>query len=126
MPRRACKETAVPGRCPVLQSRQGRHEGAGLYYRKVGQAKHAVGGYLQRTFPLGHKKECSVLQGISSQTVISNLTQREGKTYISENLAIVFAKSGKRTLLVGGDLRRPKIYADFNLSNGKFIPFRSL
>ena len=49
--------------------------------------------------------------------LVTSSVSGEGKTYISENLAIVFAKSGKRTLLVGGDLRRPKIYADFNLSN---------
>jgi capsular exopolysaccharide synthesis family protein len=45
----------------------------------------------------------------------------EGKTYIAENLAIVFAKSGKKTLVIGADLRRPRIYADFGFENVKGI-----
>ena len=45
----------------------------------------------------------------------------EGKTYIAENLSIVFAKSGKKTLVIGADLRRPKLYSDFGLENIKGI-----
>jgi capsular exopolysaccharide synthesis family protein len=41
----------------------------------------------------------------------------EGKSFISQNLASVFALFGKKTLLIGFDLRRPKIYQDLNLSN---------
>lgn len=41
----------------------------------------------------------------------------EGKSFIAQNLASVFALFGKKTLLIGFDLRRPKIYQDLNLSN---------
>ncbi len=41
----------------------------------------------------------------------------EGKSFVAQNLASVFALFGKRTLLIGFDLRRPKIYRDLNLSN---------
>lgn len=41
----------------------------------------------------------------------------EGKTFTSINLATVFALSGKRTLLVGMDLRKPKIFDDFGIEN---------
>lgn len=41
----------------------------------------------------------------------------EGKSFIAQNLASVFALFGKRTLLVGFDMRRPKIYQDLNLAN---------
>ena len=41
----------------------------------------------------------------------------EGKTFCSINLASVFAYSGKKTLIVGADLRKPKIFQDFGLSN---------
>lgn len=48
---------------------------------------------------------------------ITSSVSGEGKTFISINLASSFAISGKKTLLVGLDLRKPKIYQDFNLKN---------
>jgi capsular exopolysaccharide synthesis family protein len=41
----------------------------------------------------------------------------EGKTLTAMNLASVFALSGKKTILVGVDLRKPKIAEDFNMNN---------
>ena len=41
----------------------------------------------------------------------------EGKTLTAINLASVFALSGKKTILVGVDLRKPKIAAEFNMNN---------
>lgn len=41
----------------------------------------------------------------------------EGKTFCSINLATVFALNEKKTIVVGLDLRRPKIFGDFNLNN---------
>jgi tyrosine-protein kinase Etk/Wzc len=43
----------------------------------------------------------------------------EGKTYCSINLSCAFAVSDKRTVLIGADLRRPKIFNDFSLTNEK-------
>ncbi len=40
-----------------------------------------------------------------------------GKTYISINMASIYAMYGKKTVLVGMDLRKPRIYQEFNLSN---------
>lgn len=40
-----------------------------------------------------------------------------GKTYISINLASIYAMYGKKTVLIGMDLRKPRIYQEFNLSN---------
>ena len=34
----------------------------------------------------------------------------EGKTLISANLAMIFAKANKKVLLIGADIRNPKIY----------------
>jgi capsular exopolysaccharide synthesis family protein len=51
--------------------------------------------------------------------LVTSSVSGEGKTYIAENLSIVFAKSGKKTLVIGGDLRRPKLYADFGFDNSK-------
>ena len=40
-----------------------------------------------------------------------------GKTFVSMNLATVYAQYGRKTILLGFDLRKPKIYQDFKLSN---------
>lgn len=49
-------------------------------------------------------------------SVISD-SQGIGKTYISINMASIYAMYGKKTLLVGMDLRKPRIYQEFGISN---------
>lgn len=49
--------------------------------------------------------------------LITSTMVNEGKTFTSMNVASIFALYGKRTLIVGYDLRKPKIYQDFGLSN---------
>lgn len=41
----------------------------------------------------------------------------EGKTFCSINLASIYALSNKKTILVGLDLRKPKIFGDFDIKN---------
>ncbi|WP_338378190.1 polysaccharide biosynthesis tyrosine autokinase [uncultured Flavobacterium sp.] len=41
----------------------------------------------------------------------------EGKTFCTMNLATVFAMSGKRSVIVGLDLRKPKLFDEFNIDN---------
>lgn len=41
----------------------------------------------------------------------------EGKTFCSTNLAIVYASLNKKTVIVGLDLRRPKIHKSFDIKN---------
>ena len=41
--------------------------------------------------------------------------QKEGRSYISANLAIVFSQLGRRTLLVDADMRLPRQHQLFNL-----------
>lgn len=49
--------------------------------------------------------------------MVSSSISGEGKTFTTVNLATVFALSGKRTLIVGADMRRPKISEDFKRDN---------
>lgn len=49
--------------------------------------------------------------------LVTSSLSGEGKTFTSINLATVLAMSGKKTIIIGADMRRPKIYDDFGLSN---------
>jgi capsular exopolysaccharide synthesis family protein len=55
----------------------------------------------------------------SSVILVTSNTSGEGKTFCSMNLAAVYSLSGKKTLLIGTDLRKPKIAKDFGLKNDK-------
>jgi len=48
---------------------------------------------------------------------ISSTVSGEGKTFCATNLAAIIAMAGKKTVLVGLDLRQPKIHRLFNLEN---------
>ena len=51
--------------------------------------------------------------------LVTSSVQGEGKTYVASNLAVAFSQLGERVLLVGGDLRRPQLYKNFDLSAEK-------
>ena len=62
-------------------------------------------------------------QGVTgAKTVlVTSSVSGEGKTFTSINIASVFALSEKKTILLGLDLRRPKIFDDFDINNKKGI-----
>ena len=49
--------------------------------------------------------------------VITSAGPGEGKSTTAANLAVVFANSGSKVLLVGADMRKPTLYKVFNLLN---------
>jgi capsular exopolysaccharide synthesis family protein len=49
--------------------------------------------------------------------LLTSSLPEDGKSYIAINLASVFSLMGKKTVLVGFDLRKPRIFEDFNLDN---------
>ena len=49
--------------------------------------------------------------------MITSSVSGEGKTFCSLNIATVFALSEKKTVILGLDLRKPKLFEEFNLSN---------
>ena len=49
--------------------------------------------------------------------IITSSVAKEGKSTTSTNLAITFAQTGARTLIIEADLRRPKLHQYLNLPN---------
>ncbi len=59
-----------------------------------------------------------ITQGKSKSTIlVTGDIQGIGKTYNSINMASIYALYGKKTVLLGFDMRKPRIYNDFGLSN---------
>jgi capsular exopolysaccharide synthesis family protein len=57
--------------------------------------------------------------GASNEKVISihSTTSGEGKSFSATNLATILAMNDKKVLLIGADLRKPKLHKIFNVSN---------
>jgi len=49
--------------------------------------------------------------------LVTSAAPGEGKTTTAANLAAAHAEQGNRTLLIDGDLRRPSVHRNFNLSS---------
>lgn len=49
---------------------------------------------------------------------IVSASRHEGRSFVAANLAVVFSQSGRRTLLIDGDLRNPMLHRLFDLPNG--------
>jgi capsular exopolysaccharide synthesis family protein len=50
---------------------------------------------------------------------VTSSVENEGKTFCSSNLAVAMAQSGKRTIVIDSDMRRPKVANFFRLKNEK-------
>lgn len=48
---------------------------------------------------------------------VTSAIESEGKTFCSVNLAVAMAQSGKRTIILDADMRRPQIATSFRLKN---------
>jgi capsular exopolysaccharide synthesis family protein len=49
--------------------------------------------------------------------LVTSTISGEGKTFCAMNLAAAYSLTGKKTVLVGCDMRKPKIFENFDLSN---------
>lgn len=53
--------------------------------------------------------------------LITSSMPAEGKTFTAINIASAYSLMGKKTVLVGFDLRKPRIYSDFGITNDKGV-----
>jgi len=49
--------------------------------------------------------------------VVTSSSPQEGKTLVAANLALIMAQGGKKTLLIGSDLRKPSIGRMFGIES---------
>lgn len=50
---------------------------------------------------------------------VTSSVEKEGKSFCSSNLAVAMAQSGRKTVLIDADMRRPRLAHCFNLPNEK-------
>jgi capsular exopolysaccharide synthesis family protein len=96
------------GRIPAYSPTGGRGHGSDV--RVAGEAYRRLRTNLQ----------FASLDAPLGVVVVTSASAREGKTLTSSNLASVLAASGRRTLLLDADLRRPRLHKVFgkSLHNG--------
>ena len=57
------------------------------------------------------------LERESKVFLITSIHPGEGKTFTSKNLASIYARSGKKVVLIDFDLHKPKVHKVLNLDN---------
>jgi len=60
-------------------------------------------------------------EATSPVILVTSSMPGEGKSFSTINLASVYSLLGKKTVIVGFDLRKPKIYPDFKLKNDRGV-----
>lgn len=101
----------VLGNAPVAAKRSAGAGGAGVYPANspAGDAYRRLQGSL--LFTLEHDSRSVVL--------VAGVTSAVAATTVAANVAVTAARGGRRTLVVGADLRRNQLAARFGLQGGK-------
>jgi capsular exopolysaccharide synthesis family protein len=87
----------------------------------INQDNNSVHSEYYRSLRTNVRFLCETSTNKSKVVFITSTISKEGKTYISINLSTSFALSDKKTLLIGFDLRHPKIAEYLNLNEKKGI-----
>lgn len=59
----------------------------------------------------------SIANDNANKVLVTSSVSGEGKTFVAKNIATVFALSGKKVVLLGLDLRKPRIHDGFDIDD---------
>ena len=71
----------------------------------------------EAVYALRTSLELSTRDGVPQTLLVTSTRPAEGKSTTSQALAREFAQSGRRTVLVDADLRRPSVHHNFGIDN---------
>ncbi len=101
------------GPVPLLKGRQKSRE-AVMLYANTSEKSELVEAFRYLRVAINFSGTPESLKSLSLTSCIPH----EGKSFVSQNIAISLANDGNRTLLVDADLRRPTAHQAFRLDNG--------
>ncbi len=104
--------TEVIGSLPLIKGRSG--------YRQIGgdtTGDHDSSGFGESVRTLRNSILLASFDRQYRSLLVTSAAPSEGKTTTAANLAAAHAEQGLRTLLIDGDLRRPSVHRNFNISS---------
>ncbi len=111
------REITAVTRAPILGEISYQNLGKSLIV--MDNVRHVLGEQIRSLRTNLHylhaKKDSSIDDGKGKVTLFTSSISKEGKSFVSSNLAVSLAASGKRTVILEMDLRKPKLSSVFNL-----------
>ncbi len=111
LPEDASRVTGLPALGSLVQYRNGDRE------RRLIAATNPQSPFTEAYRTLRTNIQFSSLDKPVEKLMVTSASPGEGKSTTAANLAVVIAQSGKRTVLVDTDLRRPVLHQIFGLPN---------
>jgi capsular exopolysaccharide synthesis family protein len=111
LPEDAARVTGLPALGSMVQYRNGDQE------RRLIAATNPQSPFTESYRTLRTNIQFSSLDRPIEKLMITSASPGEGKSTTAANLAVVIAQSGKRTILIDADLRRPVLHQVFSLPN---------
>jgi len=102
------------GPVPMLKGKARSHESAMLYATSADAGKSELAEafrYLRVAINFSAPPEAL------KNLMLTSCVPHEGKSFVSQNIAMSLARDGNRTLLIDCDLRRPTVHRAFRLDN---------
>jgi capsular exopolysaccharide synthesis family protein len=114
--------TVVIGSLPLMRSRRAAtfgvpNPGAIRKHGAVVDSEHDLSGFGESVRTLRNSILLGSFDRRYRSLLVTSAAPGEGKTTTAANLATAHAEQGQRTLLIDGDLRRPSVHRNFNLSS---------
>ena len=108
--------TEVIGSLPLLKGRSGYRQIGGST-TGTGKGEHDSSGFGESVRTLRNSILLASFDRRYRSLLVTSAAPSEGKTTTAANLAAAHAEQGFRTLLIDGDLRRPSVHRNFNISS---------